>query len=103
MFRVGFFDVNANYAQGLSFMVLFIFAFWLAVDFLLGDVNILKMLGVTPLDRRGIWRLAEDYDVEQVPKYLQWKGVSLLFQYIQIAQLKSYHLLEECPKMFRYR
>ena len=73
MFRVGFFDVNANYAQGLSFMVLFIFAFWLAVDFLLGDVNILKMLGVTPLARRGIKRLAEDYDTEQeqVPKFLQ--------------------------------
>merc|ERR1719210_553856 len=64
--RVGFFDVNANYAQGLSFMVLFIFAFWLAVDFLLGDVNILKMLGVTPLAIRGIRRLAEDYDAEQV-------------------------------------
>ena len=73
MFRVGFFDVNAKYAQGLSFMVLFIFAFWLAVDFLLGDVNILKMLGVTPLARRGIKRLAEDYDTEQeqVPKFLQ--------------------------------
>ena len=70
MFRVGFFDVNANYAQGLSFMVLFIFAFWLAVDFLLGDVNILKMLGVTPLARRGIRRLTEDYDAEQVPKFL---------------------------------
>ena len=80
MFRVGFFDVNANYAQGLSFMVLFIFAFWLAVDFLLGDVNILKMLGVTPLARRGIRRLAEDYDAEQeqVPKFLQKKSESLL-------------------------
>ena len=72
MFRDGFFDVNADYAQGLSFMVLFIFAFWLAVDILLGDVNILKILGVTPLaSRRGIRRLAGDYDAEQVPKFLQ--------------------------------
>ena len=61
-------------------MVLFIFAFWLAVDFLLGDVNILKMLGVTPLARRGIRRLAEDYDAEQeqVPKFLQKNSEALL-------------------------
>ena len=65
--RVGFFDVNANYAQGLSMMVLFIFAFWLTVDFILGDVNILKILGVTPLVRE-VRHLVEGFDARQVPR-----------------------------------
>ena len=67
--RVGFFDVNANYAQGLSMMVLFIFAFWLTVDFILGDVNILKILGVTPLVRE-VRHLVEGFDAQQVPNQL---------------------------------
>ena len=68
MFRVGFFDVNASYAQGLSLMVLFIFGFWLTVDLILGDINILKMLGVTPLVRQ-VRHLVEGFDAEQVPHH----------------------------------
>ena len=65
LLRVGFFDVNANYAQGLSLMVLFIFGFWLTVDFILGDVNLLQVLGVTPVARE-VRQLMEDFDAEQV-------------------------------------
>ena len=65
LYRVGFFDVNANYAQGLSLMVLFIFGFWLTVDFVLGDVNLLQILGVTPVARE-VRQLMEGFDAEQV-------------------------------------
>ena len=58
--------MNASYAQGLSIMVLFIFGFWLTVDLILGDINILQMLGVTPLVRQ-VRHLVEDFDAEQVP------------------------------------
>ena len=47
-------------------MVLFIFGFWLTVDLILGDINILKMLGVTPLVRQ-VRHLVEGFDAEQVP------------------------------------
>ena len=47
-------------------MVLFIFGFWLTVDLILGDINILRMLGVTPLVRQ-VRHLVEGFDAEQVP------------------------------------
>ena len=47
-------------------MVLFIFGFWLTVDLILGDINILQMLGVTPLVRE-VRHLVDGLDAEQVP------------------------------------
>ena len=47
-------------------MVLFIFGFWLTVDLVLGDINLLKMLGVTPVARE-VRHLMESFDAEQVP------------------------------------
>ena len=47
-------------------MVLFIFGFWLTVDLILGDINLLHMLGVTPV-LREVRHLMEGFDAEQVP------------------------------------
>ena len=47
-------------------MVLFIFGFWLTVDLVLGDVNLLQMFGVTPVVRE-VRHLMEGFDAEQVP------------------------------------
>ena len=47
-------------------MVLFIFGFWLTVDFILGDINLLQVLGVTPVVRE-VRHLIEGFDAEQVP------------------------------------
>ena len=45
-------------------MVLFIFGFWLTVDFILGDINLLQVLGVTPVVRE-VRHLIEGFDAEQ--------------------------------------
>ena len=47
-------------------MVLFIFGFWLTVDLILGDINLLQMLGVTPV-LREVRHLVDGFDAEQVP------------------------------------
>ena len=46
-------------------MVLFIFGFWLTVDLILGDINMLKVLGVTPLVRE-VRHLMDGFDAKQV-------------------------------------
>ena len=47
-------------------MVMFIFGFWLTVDLILGDINLLQMLGVTPV-LREVRHLMEGFDADQVP------------------------------------
>ena len=47
-------------------MVLFIFGFWLTVDLILGDINLLQMLGVTPV-LREVRHLMEGFAAAQVP------------------------------------
>ena len=74
-------------------MVLFIFGFWLTVDLILGDINILRMLGVTPLVRQ-VRHLVEGFDAEQVPTTsLEYAAKILTFPFLLQMMEKTEEVL----------